>query len=85
MSDMILDAEYTGPRFRYGCINRPPMFATVPKGAIVQSLRCHRDFRHGTIDYPFQLSDDDTYRYELAYLGQFDTRPTVVEGPPRLF
>ena len=60
------------------------MFATIPKGAIVQSLRSHRDFRHGTIDYPFQLSDDDVYRYELRYLGQFEDRPIPVEGPPRL-
>jgi hypothetical protein len=62
---MIIDDEYQGPRWRYGLRNRPVMIGTVPRGRIVQSERPHPNFLYGTVDFPFELSAEDVYGYEL--------------------
>jgi hypothetical protein len=62
----VFDDEYTGPRWTYGLRNRPPMLGAVPRGYIIDSHRPHPDWRHGTLQYPFPLSDRDVDAYELT-------------------
>ncbi len=57
-------------RFRYGLRNRPAMVGSVPKGRIVDSEQPHEDFKYGTIDYPFVLTDKVIYDYELTFVGE---------------
>lgn len=70
------DDEYTGLRWTYGYINRPFAIAHQPKGFVLMSYRADvrveidgKRSRHGTIDYPFPLSDDEVYSYELFLVG----------------
>lgn len=63
------DDEYTGPRYKYGMINRPYGISTAPKGAILMSYKPEdkeSGSRHGTIEYPFQLTKEDVYNFELV-------------------
>lgn len=63
------DDEYSGPRFKYGMKNRPFGIATAPKGAILMSYKENdkeAGSRHGTIEYPFQLTKDEVYNFELV-------------------
>lgn len=60
------DDTYTGPRFTYGLTYRPPRFANVPDGWIVDSERPHPDFRHGTIAYPEPLTDRQIESFQLT-------------------
>ena len=62
---ILFDDEYTGPRWTYGLTFRPLMIATTPKGWIVGSLRDSEEFRHGMVDFPFELSEDQCQSYEL--------------------
>jgi len=52
--------------YRYACLNRPPGFATVPKGSI--RYEPHPDFRHGVVVYERPLLPEDARAYELKYL-----------------
>ena len=52
--------------YRYGCRNRPPNFATVPKGSI--RYEPHPDFRHGVVVYERLLLSEEVRAYELLYL-----------------
>jgi len=68
--------EYTGPRFKYGFTNRPYNFATAPRGAIIDTYNEHDKpemktgkARFGTIEYPFKLTADEIYNYELLDLN----------------
>ena len=65
MNDIVFDEDYTGPRYTYGMIYRPLQIGAQPKGYIIGSLREHPDYRHGTIQYPRQLSEDEIKSYEL--------------------
>lgn len=69
--NLIFDDEYRGPRYRYGLIARPPSIGAVPPGYIIGSERKSTDFRFGTIDYPRRLTDEEVYRYELVFVGEF--------------
>lgn len=63
------DDEYTGPRFKYGMRNRPFGIATAPKGAILMTYKPEdkeSGSRHGTVEYPFQLTKEDVANYELV-------------------
>lgn len=65
--------EYTGPRFKYGFRNRPYGIATCPKGAILMTYKPEekdQGSRHGTIEYPFRLTKDEVYNYELVDFEQ---------------
>ena len=62
----IYDEDYTGPRFTYGLRNRPAGIGCQPADRIVGGGREHDSFRYGTIAYPFELSKQDIYDYELT-------------------
>lgn len=66
--------EWTGPRFRYGYRNRPFAMSHQPRGFIIGALdQGFRDMdsgvRHGWIEYPFRLTDDEVYAFELVPMG----------------
>jgi hypothetical protein len=72
----VFTEDYAGPRFKYGFINRPLMIGTAPKGFIIGSYKendkpetAKGRARWGTVEYPFPLSDDDVYAYELLDLN----------------
>lgn len=67
--------EWTGPRFRYGYRNRPFAMSHQPRGFICGSV--DHDFRapesgvrHGFLEYPFRLTDDEVYSFELVFMGE---------------
>lgn len=63
------DDEYTGPRYKYGLRNRPFGIATAPKGAILMTYKPEdkeAGSRHGTVEYPFQLTKDEVASFELV-------------------
>jgi hypothetical protein len=71
----IFTHDWTGPRFRYGYCNRPFAMAHQPPGFIIGSLEGavripEARVRWGTIEYPFQLSGEEVYRFELSFLGE---------------
>lgn len=57
--------EYTGPRWTYGMKFRPLQIGAQPKGWIVGSYSLDSRYRHGTIDYPFRLTEKECGSYEL--------------------
>ena len=63
--DLIFDEDYTGQRYTYGLVYRPLQIGAQPKGYIIGSLRDHREYRHGTIQYPRQLTTDELRSYEM--------------------
>ena len=65
----LFDDTYTGPRWTYGLTYRPLSMASVPKGAIIHSDRAHPAYRHGTVDFPRQLTDEEIAGYELALIN----------------
>jgi hypothetical protein len=70
----VFTEDWAGPRFRYGYRNRPFAMSHQPRGFIIQALDTEfRDFdagiRHGWIEYPFRLSDDEVYAFELVPMG----------------
>ena len=70
----IFDEDYTGPRWMYGMVNRPPCYGCQPDGRIVGADRPndHPDPRvhHRTISYPRPLTADEIYRYELLPIDE---------------
>lgn len=66
MATIIFDDEYTGTRYTYGLNSRPVGYAQVPAGWIVQSNRKDSRFNFGTIDYPFELTPEQVYSFELT-------------------
>lgn len=71
------DDTYTGPRWRYGLVYRPLVAGTanVPRGWILHSDRPHPQLRHGTVDFPRELTPEEVARYELLPLGEEDRLP----------
>ncbi len=63
------DEDYTGERFTYGMRYRPLQIGAQPKGYIISSLREHKDYRHGSIQYPRQLTNDELKSYELERIN----------------
>lgn len=70
--------EYTGPKWQYGYINRPFGLSCQPKGFVLISyepgIRVEiggNRSRHGVIDYPFPLTDDEMYSFELFLTGVY--------------
>lgn len=73
---IVYDEDYKGPRYRYGMRNRPLQIGAQPKGWIIGSDKPHPDFKNfGTIDYPFPLTKEELYSYELVDLGE--VKPTL--------
>ncbi len=71
----IYNDEYTGPRFSYGLRNRPLSLGAQPKGWIIDSLRPGdgtRDTRHGIVDYPHELTENEVSAYELVPMHKDD-------------
>jgi hypothetical protein len=65
----IRSQEYTGARWRYGMRNRPPSLGTHPKGEILGSYGSPAGrARHGTLDYPRELTSDELYNYEMEFM-----------------
>lgn len=79
-SNPAFDEDYQGKRWRYGLQFRPVGFATVPRGYIIGSDRTHQRFTHGTIDYPFQLRDEEVQSYQLVEVSQDAFREAVDES-----
>jgi hypothetical protein len=68
---MLYDDTYSGPRYRYGLVYRPLVFAQVPAGWIIFSNRQDPNFRHGTVDYPFEISSEIVEAYQLVFVGKY--------------
>ena len=69
----VFDDDFTGPRWQYGLMNRPPGGGAVPRGFIIGSHRPNSPkFRHGTLEYPFALTDHDRDAYELTFIPAGD-------------
>lgn len=66
--DTLFDDTYEGPRFTYGCWYRPVGYAQVPAGWIVNSVRPHAGYPHGTVDYPRELTEAEVASYQLEPL-----------------
>jgi len=71
----VFTEDWTGPRFRYGYRNRPFALCHQPRGWIIGGI--DSDFRdpvagvrHGCVDYPFELTADEVYSFELVFLGE---------------
>jgi hypothetical protein len=56
---------YAGSRHTYGATNRPVGYSHVPDGWIIGSDKPHPDYRHGTVDYPRPLTEQELTSYEL--------------------
>ena len=68
--DRLFSADYTGPRWTYGMRNRPLDIGTAPKGFIIGSDGpAVGRARHGTIQYPRELTKDEIYDFELEAMG----------------
>jgi hypothetical protein len=67
--ETLFDDTYTGPRFTYACWYRPPGYAQVPDGWIINSIRPHPDYNHGTVDYPRELTAEEMARFQLERIG----------------
>lgn len=65
----LYDDTYVGPRFTYGMSLRPLQYGAQPNDFIVFSLRDHPKYRHGTIQYPRELTDEECRAYELTLIG----------------
>lgn len=57
---------YVGPRFTYGLTYRPLAQSQIPNGWIIWSDKKHKDFKFGTVDYPFELSAKEIKSFELT-------------------
>lgn len=71
----IFDDDYTGPRWRYGLKYRPASYANIPKGWIVGSPKASRTYRHGTVDYPRELSAQEIAQADIEYLEALPASP----------
>ena len=68
--------KYTGTRWQYGLTNRPPSGGAVPPGFIIGSYRPDSPkFQHGTLDYPFALTEAEAEGYELTFIADFKSVP----------
>jgi hypothetical protein len=66
---LIFTEDYTGPRFTYGCMHRPPGLASVPVGRIIGADKRTEQpdprVLHGTIQYARPLTEAEIDGYEL--------------------
>ena len=62
------DDTYTGIRFTYGLNYRPLAQSQVPDGWIIWSDKEHKDFKFGTVDYPFEIPADKIKSFELTLI-----------------
>lgn len=85
MTEILFHNSYTGSRFTYGCRNRPPMYACIPNGHIVGSEQPHNLFSFGTIDYPRELTEQETKSYELTLLAPIDTERALRRAAAMMF
>lgn len=77
MNEIIFSDEYDGPRWTYGLNLRPMHSSHVPHGYIMFSDGAHDNHaKFGTIDYPRELTHEETERYTLTLV----TAPAP-EGP----
>lgn len=66
MADQVVfDDTYQGDRFTYGLKFRPVGKAQVPDGWIIWSDKDHKDFPHGTVDYPFEINAEIAKSFEM--------------------
>jgi hypothetical protein len=68
MAETIFDNRYTGPRWVYGMVNRPPEYHGAPDGRIIFADRPHPKFRHGTVEYPRQLTEAEVSGFEMVFV-----------------
>ena len=53
--------------YRYGCTNRPPGYAQVPKGDV--GTAPNSEYNHGEVHYGRPLTDQEIYDFELTDLN----------------
>lgn len=64
--ERVFSDSYTGPRWTYGMRNRPLGIGTAPKGYIIGSDGpAEGRARHGTIQYPRELTKEELYDFEM--------------------
>lgn len=68
MSIFIFDDEYIGPRWTYGVTIRPIARFNIPDGWIIDSQNSHPKYRHGTVDYPHRLRDEEVSHYDMVLI-----------------
>lgn len=67
----LFNEDYTGPRFTYGFRYRPAgMIGHQPQGWIIGSQKEHKDYAHGTLDYPERLPAKEAASYELELVEE---------------
>ncbi len=65
--DLVYDKDYTGPRWTYGLTYRPAAYGAVPDGRIVGAdVLGSTMFAHGTIQYPFELTEAQVAGFQLT-------------------
>ena len=70
IDDRVFSGDYTGPRWTYGLRNRPMGMGAQPKGFIIGSGGpAAGRARHGTIQYPRELTKDELYDFELELIS----------------
>lgn len=70
IDDRVFSEDYTGPRWTYGLRNRPMGMGAQPKGFIIGSDGPPAGrARHGTIQYPRELTKDELYDFELELIS----------------
>lgn len=74
MPNFIYHEDYTGPRYTYGLTIRPVARFNIPDGWIIGSQGKHEKYpRYGTIDYPFALTEEQTFHYDMKLVEQDNT------------
>ena len=67
----VFDDDYKGERFTYGLQYRPFDLGSIPRGFIIGTLdqdNNERPHQFGTIQYPFELTDQQVKSFELVRL-----------------
>lgn len=77
-NERLFSDSYTGPRWTYGFRNRPLSIGTAPKGFIIGSEGpAQGRARHGTIQYPRELTKEEVYDFELEVMEAKDPAATT--------
>ena len=78
----VFSDEYTGPRWTYGLRNRPMGIGAQPKGFIIGSEGpAVGRARHGTIQYPRELTADELYDFELELIANPQVETAQAQPP----
>ena len=79
-SKIFFDDTYKGKRYTYGLQYRPLGYAQVPDGYIIFSNRPNFNFKFGTVDYPFKLSDEQLTQFQMVFYAELNDSGSVLTG-----